>query len=216
MNNNNEFINALNLSFEEEQTRQMNILEINNITENQKNNIHDFCHWDYNKMFGTCGICTNKTYLHKCLLCKYFTCKKCLLNIMKNNNNNNCAYCRNKINYNELVSKNHENINYIKLKYGNNYTNLIANSEININRNNINLTGIYYYRNSKLHIQFNKPPINENTSIYIDFQQYNINSQFKIIDKLLLNINNNKNIEYIINNINTINPNELLSFLNTI
>jgi ERCC4-related helicase len=97
-----DFYNLQDISQEDKDNK------IKNITikiENQKNKINDLK--DRIKMISTndCAICLDKVENPVMLECTHIFCGKCILNLLRMRDNNNCPYCRTKISsYDKLTA----------------------------------------------------------------------------------------------------------------
>lgn len=100
--------------------KELKLKNINIKIENQRNKINDLT--DRIKMIATndCAICLDKVENPVMLECTHIFCGKCILNLLRMKNNNNCPYCRTQISsYDKLtavINHNNENKNEIMTK----------------------------------------------------------------------------------------------------
>jgi hypothetical protein len=143
-----------------------------------------YCHFDYKKENKECCVCLDKKLSHKCHQCNAVLCKKCLIQINKNEESNQCPICRYKFSMDEYIEFTNININLILDKYGNNSIgDKISDKPIEINYNDKNetqLNGDYNYRDNKLQISSS----NKELKIQLDFRKFNLKEQSLVIKKM--------------------------------
>ena len=156
-----------------------NLFGRNNIDNNdndiRKENLHQYCHFDYGKKMTECVVCMEKRLSHKCFQCEYWVCTSCFVNINSNPKSSRCPSCRFEYNMDILEGKMEENIDRIGNKY-NFDANIMHNSKFEDkelpNKTRLYFRSEYNYRDNRLEIAVN---IDKPDGVKVDMLKINLN-----------------------------------------